>query len=59
LKTWFQLRQQGIKEGRARALAAGIGGMRVCFAPEFNIPYVAFDYVSYSSYQSMGDGDPR
>ena len=70
LKLWFQARQQGIADGRKRAAADGIGGMRVYFAPEFNIvhalherafrsvlydviPYVAFDYVSYSSYETV------
>jgi len=70
LKAWFQAREQGVEDGRSRALALGIGGMRVYFAPEVNIvrclheagfestlydvvPYVKFDYVSYSSYQSM------
>jgi hypothetical protein len=75
LKLWHQARQQGIADGRNRALAEGIGGMRVYFAPEFNItrslhengfqsvlydvlPAVIFDYVSYSSYESINGADP-
>ena len=37
LKLWHQARQQGIADGRRRAAAAGIGGMRVYYAPEFSI----------------------
>jgi len=75
LKHWFRLRQRGIDRGRERAMAAGIGGMKVYFAPEFCavrslhdaglestlydvVPYVKFDYVSYSSYQSTSMKDP-
>ena len=71
---WFQSRQQGIDDGRNRALSRGIGGKRVYSAPEFCIvralhnagfksvlydvlPFVAFDYVSYSSYESINQAD--
>ena len=37
LKLWFQAREQGIEDGRARAAALGIGGMRVYFAPEISV----------------------
>ena len=37
MKLWFQAREQGIEDGRNRALALGIGGMRVYFAPEVSI----------------------
>jgi hypothetical protein len=78
LRLWFEARQQGIEDGRNRALAMGIGGRgrKVYLAPEVNIcrhlrygglkstlydvvPYVKFDYVSYSSWESMGVSDPR
>jgi len=76
LKRWFEVRQKGIEDGRRRALARGIGGKRVYFAPEFNIcrclqnaefkstlysviPYIKFDYVSYSSYQSVNMPEPE
>jgi|HubBroStandDraft_1064217.scaffolds.fasta_scaffold02102_8 hypothetical protein len=35
LKLWYQTRQQGIAEGRNRAAAEGLAGVRVLFAPEF------------------------
>jgi hypothetical protein len=71
---WFQARQQGIEDGRNRALSRGIGGKRVYLAPEFCVvhalhdagyksvlydvlPYVLFDYVSYSSYESINQAD--
>ena len=76
LRLWFQARELGIEDGRNRALALGIGGVRVYFAPEVNIvrylhglglqstlydvvPFVKFDYVSYSSHQSLGQSDPQ
>jgi hypothetical protein len=76
LLLWFQLRQQGIEEGRNRALNHGIGGKRVYFAPEFSsvralhkagfksvlydvLPFVSFDYVSYSSYESISQAEPE
>jgi hypothetical protein len=37
LKLWLQVRADGILDGRRRALNQGIGGMRVYYAPEFNI----------------------
>jgi hypothetical protein len=37
LRLWFQARALGIADGRHRAEAEGIGGMRVYVAPEFNI----------------------
>ena len=37
LKLWQQARALGIRDGRARARAKGIGGMRVYLAPEFNM----------------------
>jgi hypothetical protein len=43
LKLWFQARAQGIAEGRNRAQAEGIGGMRVYVAPEFNIVHALRD----------------
>lgn len=75
LKLWFNARAQGIAEGRQRALAEGLGGLRVYHAPEFNIvralreqglpsalydvlPAVMFDYVSYSSWESINMPDP-
>jgi len=75
LKLWFDARAEGIQDGRRRALAQGIGGMRVYMAPEFNmvrvlresgfksvlydiLPFIAFDYVSYSSYESINAADP-
>jgi hypothetical protein len=36
-KLWLDARALGIMDGRMRARAEGIGGMRVYFAPEFNI----------------------
>jgi hypothetical protein len=36
-KLWQQARAVGIREGRARARAIGIGGLRVYLSPEFNI----------------------
>jgi len=76
LRLWFQARQQGIEEGRHRALNRGIGGKRVYFAPEFCdvrelhnagfrsvlydvLPFVSFDYVSYSSYESINRAEPE
>jgi hypothetical protein len=76
LRLWFEARQKGIEDGRNRALAAGIGGIKVYFAPEINIcrclhdaglesalydviPYIKFDYVSYSSYQSTLSANPH
>jgi hypothetical protein len=73
---WFQARQQGIEDGRNRALSRGIGGKRVYLAPEFCVvralhdagyksvlydvlPYVLFDYVSYSSYESINQANPE
>ena len=73
---WFQSRQQGIEEGRNRALNRGIGGKRVYLAPEFCVvralrdagfksvlydvlPFVIFDYVSYSSYESINQAEPE
>jgi hypothetical protein len=35
LKLWYQARWQGIGDGRNRAAAQGIAGVRVDFAPEF------------------------
>lgn len=75
LRLWFQARQQGIEDGRTRALSHGIGGKQVYFAPEFCIvralhdagfksvlydvlPFVSFDYVSYSSYESINEAEP-
>jgi len=69
-------RWQGIEDGQRRAMALGIGGKRVYFAPEFNmvqslqeagmksvlydvVPFVPFDYLSYSSYQSIGQASPQ
>jgi hypothetical protein len=43
LKLWHQARQRGIADGRNRAAAEGIGGMRVCFAPEFSITRALHD----------------
>jgi hypothetical protein len=37
LKLWLQARARGMLDGRLRALAEGIGGMRVYAAPEINI----------------------
>jgi hypothetical protein len=76
LLLWFQSRQQGIEEGRNRALNHGIGGKRVYSAPEFSnvralhdagfksvlydvLPFVSFDYVSYSSYESINQAEPE
>jgi hypothetical protein len=76
LTLWFRSRQQGIDEGRSRALNQGIGGKRVYSAPEFCIvrslhdagfksvlydvlPIVPFDYVSYSSYESINRPEPE
>jgi hypothetical protein len=76
LTLWFQSRQQGIDEGRNRALSRGIGGKRVYFAPEFCVvralhnagfksilydvlPFIIFDYVSYSSYESINQTEPE
>jgi hypothetical protein len=75
LKQWFRARAEGIVEGRNRALAEGIGGMRVHIAPEFNtvhmlhdrgfksvlydvLPFVMFDYVSYSAWESIDSQKP-
>lgn len=75
IKLWFDARARGILEGRQRALAEGLGGMRVYHAPEFNIvralhdrgfesvlydvlPSVAFDYISYSAWESLAAPDP-
>ncbi len=75
LTLWFQFRQQGIADGRVRAAQAGLGGMRVYFAPKFCItralhdhgfqsvlydvlPFVMFDYVSYSAYESINTPRP-
>jgi hypothetical protein len=75
LKLWLQSRAQGIVEGRYRAQAEGLGGMRVYIAPELNIvralhdvgfqsvlydilPYVMFDYISYSAWESINTPDP-
>lgn len=43
LKLWFQCRQQGIMNGRARAAIAGYWGIRVDFAPEFCITRALHD----------------
>jgi hypothetical protein len=78
LRLWFEARQKGIEDGRARASAMGIvdRNRRVYFAPEVNVcrhlrygglksalydvvPFIKFDYVSYSSYESLGLSDPR
>ena len=73
---WFQARQQGIEDGRSRALNHGIGGKRVYLAPEFSVvralhnagfksvlydvlPFVTFDYASYSSYESINQAEPE
>lgn len=37
LRRWFEARQQGIVEGRARAAQIGLGGMRVYISPEVSI----------------------
>ena len=75
LTLWFQFVQQGIDDGRRRALDLGIGAKRVYFAPEFSavhilhdagfksvlydvLPKLAFDYVSYSSYESINQPEP-
>lgn len=75
MKLWLQARYEGIAEGRRRAEAEGMGGMRVYAAPEINavrclrergygsvlydvLPYVRFDYVSYSAYESINAADP-
>jgi hypothetical protein len=74
LTLWFKARAQGIVEGRSRAQAENIGGMRVYMAPEFNVvralhdagfqsvlydvlPFVMFDYVSYSAWESINRAD--
>jgi hypothetical protein len=75
LKLWFQYRQQGIADGRARATQLGLTETRVYFAPEFSItralhdngflsvlydvlPFVTFDSVSYSAYESINTATP-
>lgn len=75
LALWLNARSQGIAEGRARALAAGLNGVGIYSAPEFNIvrslhdnglpsvlydvlPSVAFDYVSYSAWESINTASP-
>lgn len=74
LRLWLQARERGIAEGRERAAAQGIGGMRVYLAVEFCIihalrdagfksvlydvlPFVVYDYASYSAYESIGKPD--
>jgi hypothetical protein len=76
LRKWFEARQLGITEGRARAAALGLGGSRVYFAPEICsvhalhdagfksvlyevLPHVMFDYVSYSSWDSINTANPE
>jgi len=75
LKLWQDARARGIFDGRRRARAEGVGGMRVYLAPEFNIvralhdhgfqsvlydvlPSAAFDYVSYSAWESINSPQP-
>src|SRR5438445_12941432 len=43
LNRWFHVRQQGIANGRNRAAALGLGGMRVYFAPEFSLVHALHD----------------
>jgi hypothetical protein len=43
LKRWFSAREQGIEDGRNRAAAQGLGGMRVFFAPEISIVHLLHD----------------
>lgn len=75
LQLWLNARAEGISQGRARARAAGLNGVGVYSAPEFNIvralrnsglpsvlydvlPSVAFDYVSYSAWESINTAAP-
>jgi hypothetical protein len=43
LKLWYQARQRGIADGRDRAAAEGIGGVRVYFAAEFSSMHALHD----------------
>jgi hypothetical protein len=75
LRLWFSYRGEGVADGISRALAAGLGGMDVSYAIEFNIvhalrdhglksvlydvlPGLSYDYVSYSSYESINQTNP-
>ncbi|MBL8339066.1 MAG: hypothetical protein JNM97_20030 [Rhodoferax sp.] len=44
LREWFRARQAGIREGRALAAAAGLGGMTVADGIEFNANTLTYDY---------------
>lgn len=59
LQIWFNARAEGIADGRARALAAGLDGVGVYSAPEFNIvralhdngwPSVLYDVLPSASF---------
>ena len=75
LRQWFEVRWEGMQEGRRRTADLNIGGVAVYMGPEINslrdlsaagypsvltrvIPVVNFDFVSYSSWETLNGPEP-